>query len=303
MKATAIRAPRRAARYGAALTLLGLLWLPIAGRALTLLDDAGQTVTLPRTPTRIVSLAPGATEMLFAAGAGSHVIATVQYSDEPQAARAVPRIGDSNAVDLERLLTLHPDVVVFWPAGNSAAQVEKIRALHIPLYRQQINALADIAPSLRRLGALADSRVTADAAARAIESELEMLRARFAARRRVRVLLQVWDHPIYTIGGTQPLSDALQICGAENVFADLREAGPAVTVEAVVARNPDAIIAAAASDTARAWLAEWRRFPSLRAVATESLLPLADPRLTRLGPSVLPATQELCALIEQVRSR
>jgi len=294
---------RRAATCAAAWALLGALCLPVTGRALTLVDDSGQAVTLPRTPTRIVSLAPGATEMLFAAGAGPRVIATVQYSDEPPAARAVPRIGDSSAVDLERLLTLHPDVVVFWPTGNNAAQVDKIRALHIPLYGQQINALADLAPSLRRLGALTDSRATADAAARAVESELEMLRAKFAARRRVRVLLQVWDHPIYTVGGAQPLTDALHICGADNIFSDLRAAGPAVTVEAVVARNPDAIIASAAADTARAWLAEWRRFPALRAVVTGSLWAFSDPRLTRLGPSVLPATRELCTLIEQVRAR
>src|SRR5882762_8836072 len=123
--------------------------------AVTVPDDAGHTLTLPSTPTRIISLAPGATEMLFAAGAGQHVIATVQYADEPAAAKQVPRIGDVVAVDMERLVALRPEVVVVWPGGGNPAQIEEIGRLGIALYRQQVNALADIPGSLRRLGALA----------------------------------------------------------------------------------------------------------------------------------------------------
>src|SRR5690349_23022628 len=92
--------------------------------AITVVDDAGRSVTLPHTPQRIVSIAPGATEMLFAAGAGSRVIATVEFSDEPAEAKKVPRIGDSNAVDIERVVALRPDVVVVWEGGNNVAQIK-----------------------------------------------------------------------------------------------------------------------------------------------------------------------------------
>ena len=269
---------------------------------LRLTDDTGAIVTLAHTPARIVSLAPGATEMLFAAGAGAKVVATVQYADAPPAAQRVPRIGDYQTIDLERLVRTRPDVVVVWPAGNNPAQLARIASLHLPIYRQQVRTLADLAPSLRRLGALAGTGAVAQQAASAIDQQLAALQRRFAHAAPISVLLQVWSHPLYTVGGGQLLTDVLRVCGAHNVFAELHDAAPAVTVEAVIARDPQVIVAAAPAAPAAAWLEEWRRFPRMAAVRDGQLLVFSDLRLTRLGPSVLPATSDLCALLERARA-
>jgi iron complex transport system substrate-binding protein len=165
---------------------------------LVVTDDTGHTVTLPAIPTRIVSLAPGATEMLFAAGAGKRVIATVEYSDEPAAAKQVPRIGDVVAIDMEKLVALRPEVAVVWPGGGNPAQIEEIGRMGIPLYRQQVNMLADLAGSLRRLGALAGTRAVAEQAARNIETRLATLARTYGNGRHPNVLLEVWNHPIPT---------------------------------------------------------------------------------------------------------
>src|SRR5882757_976689 len=257
-------------------------------------DDTGHTVTLPAIPTRIVSLAPGATEMLFAAGAGKHVIATVEYSDEPPAAKQVPRIGDVVAIDMEKLVALRPEVAVVWPGGGNPAQIEEIGRLHIPMYRQQVNTLADMAGSLRRLGALAGTSEVADQAARNIEARLAALARTYGNGRHPNVLMEVWNHPFYTVGGTHLISDALKACGARNAFGDLRELGPVIDVEAVVARDPDIIVAAAPPGAAQEWLADWKRFTTLRAVRKGNLIAFEDQRLTRLGPSVVDATEGLC---------
>ncbi|MFL6604521.1 MAG: helical backbone metal receptor [Steroidobacteraceae bacterium] len=270
---------------------------PTAAAALTVPDDTGHTLTLPTAPTRIISLAPGATEMLFAAGAGQHVIATVQYADEPAAAKQVPRIGDVVAVDMEKLVALRPQVAVVWPGGGNPAQIEEIGRLGIPVYRQQVNALADIPGSIRRLGALAGTTAAAEQAARNIEARLAALSRTYAGGRNPTVLLQVWNHPIYTVGGTHLISDALRLCGARNVFGDLRDLGPAVDVEAVVARNPDIIVAAAPPGAGPEWVADWRRFATLRAVRSSNLITFEDQRLTRLGPSVVSATEALCKVL------
>ena len=272
-----------------------------AGRLVT--DDLGRGVALPEPPLRIVSLSPGATEMLFAAGAGAQLIATVEYSDEPPAARAVPRIGDVAAIDLERLVALRPDVVVAWPAGGNPAQREKLRALGIAIYDQQVERLADLPGSLRRLGALAGTQAAAEAAARALESRLAALAQTYAAASggsRPRVLLQVWNRPIYTVGGRQLMSDALELCGARNVFADLPEPGPLVDTEAVIARNPDIILAAAPPGEGAAWVADWQRFPALAAVRQHRVVSFEDQALSRLGPSVVDATEALCRTIARV---
>jgi iron complex transport system substrate-binding protein len=261
---------------------------------LVVTDDTGNKLTLPAIPTRIISLAPGATEMLFAAGAGRHVIATVEYSDEPPAAKQVPRIGDVVAIDMEKLVALRPEVAVVWPGGGNPAQIEEISRMHIPMYRQQVNTLADIPGSLRRLGALAGTRDAAEQAARNVEARLATLARTYGNSRHPNVLMEVWNHPFYTVGGTHLMSDALKICGARNAFGDLKELGPVIDVEAVVARNPDIIVAAAPPGAGTEWLTDWKRFTTLRAVRNGNLIAFEDQRLTRLGPSVVDATEALC---------
>ena len=285
-----------------ALAAMALTWgACLTATAATLKDDAGFVVTLPSHPRRIVSLAPGATEMLFAAGAGPQVVATVEYSDEPAAAKQVPRIGDVVAIDLERLVALRPEVTVVWPGGGNPAQIEEIGRMGIPLYRQQVNSLADLPGSLRRLGVLAGTSAVAEQAARSIEARLSGLAHKYANDQHPTVLLQVWNHPIYTVGGTHLMSDALQLCGARNVFGDLRELGPVVDIEAVVARNPDIIVAAAPPGSGPEWVADWQRFRALRAVRNGHVIVFDDKRLTRLGPSVVDATEELCKVLAKAR--
>jgi iron complex transport system substrate-binding protein len=272
----------------------------VAARSVS--DDLGRTLQVPQAPLRIVSLAPGATEMLFAAGAGAQVIATVEYSDEPPAARRVPRIGDVAAVDMERLVALHPDVVVLWAGGGNPAQREKIAGLRIPIYQQQVARLADIPAAVRRLGALAATTVVAERAAATMEARLAALTATYGARpgRRPSVLLQVWNRPIYTVGGKHLMSDALVLCGARNVFADLPEAGPIVDMESIIARDPDIIVAAAPTGEGAAWVADWTQLTSLSAVRHERVLAFEDQALSRLGPSVIGATENLCRTLAGV---
>jgi iron complex transport system substrate-binding protein len=266
-------------------------------------DDLGRAVEVRDPPLRIVSLAPGATEMLFAAGGGGQLIATVEYANEPPAARRVPRIGDVTAIDLERLVALRPDAVVAWPGGGNPAQRERIAALGIPVYEQQVLRLADIPSSVRRLGALAGTDAAAARSAQNLEARLAALRREYAggSRPRPTVLLEVWNRPIYTVGGRHLMSDALELCGARNVFADLPEAGPVVDTEAVIARNPDIILAAAPPGEGAAWLADWKRFPMLAAVRGRGLVAFEDQALSRLGPSVIDATEKLCRTIARVR--
>lgn len=274
---------------------------PLIARAAV--DDFGRAVNPTRHPPRIVSLAPGATEMLFAAGAGDRIVAVSEYSDEPPQARKLPRIGDSNAIDMERVVMLRPDVAVVWPGGNNAAQISKLESLRIPIYRHRLNALSDLPAALRRLGVLAGTPSAAEQAARDVERRLAELRDRYAQRKPVRVLLQVWNRPVYTIGGKQMMSDSLRTCGARNVFGDLPDLGPAVELEAIIARDPDVIIAAAPPNSAADWVRDWQRFGNLRAVRTRNVLAFEDPRLSRLGPSVVDATEALCKLIDEARGR
>jgi iron complex transport system substrate-binding protein len=266
-------------------------------------DDTGRRLTVAPPPLRIASLAPNVTAMLFAAGAGAEVVATTEYSAEPPAARGIPRIGDANAIDIEKLVTLRPNVVVSWPGGENPAEIERLGRLGIPIYRERVATLADLPASVRRLGVLAGTQKAADREADALDARIAALTRRYAGAKPVTVLLQVWSRPIYTVGGPHLLTDALRVCGAHNVFADLSQLGPAVSTESVIARNPQVIIAVAPRPESASWLGEWRRFPELRAVGASNLIDFTDQRLTRLGPGVLDATEELCRVVDAARAR
>lgn len=259
------------------------------------LDDEGRSVTLAHAPKRIVSLSPGATAMIFAAGGGARLVGTVQFSIEPEAARRITRIGDAHGYDLERILALHPDVIVAWSGGASAAQLAPLERAGLVIYRHHVVRLNDLAPSIERLGVLLGTPGVAHDAAASLRGRIDQLRSQYRNPQPPRVLIQVWDRPVYTVGGAQLISDAVEVCGYRNLFADLADAAPAVALEAIASRDPEVILALAAdAPNARAWLLRWQALPALRAVRVGALLPFVDARLSRLGPEVVDATEELC---------
>lgn len=267
-----------------------------AGRQVV--DDEGHGITLTHPARRIVALSPGATAMLFAAGGGDRIVGTAQFSVEPAAAEKIARIGDAHGFDLERIVALHPDVVVAWSGGASAAQLAPLERAGLLVYRHRVVRLGDIAPAIERLGALLGTQPTAHAAASALQARIEALRSQHRSNAPPRVLVQVWDRPVYTVGGAQLISDALEVCGYRNLFADLTDPAPAVALEAIAARDPDAILALAADQhMAREWLQRWHALPSLRAVQRGALLSFVDARLSRLGPEVVDATDDLCRVL------
>jgi iron complex transport system substrate-binding protein len=274
---------------------------PPGAGALVIEDDEGHRLELAGPARRIVSLAPGATAMLFAAGAGALVVGTSEFSDEPAAARRVPRVGDSHGFDLERVLALQPDVVVVWSGGTAPAEIERLERAGLRIYRHRLARLDQLAPSLERFGALAGTQLQARRAAAEFAARLDALRRRYAARLAgsgagaPTILLQVWDQPLYTVGGAELLSDVAATCGYRNLYADLSDPGPAVAIESVLARNPDVILALAGDPTsAAAWARRWQALPLLAAVRAGHVLAWSDPRLSRLGPAMLDATAALC---------
>jgi iron complex transport system substrate-binding protein len=263
----------------------------------TVRDDSGEAVTVSTATCRIVSLAPGTTAMLYAAGAGACLVGTIAHSTEPAEAAAVPVIGDAETLDFERLLALRPSVVVV-----AVDVVQRVRTLGIPVYQVHVTRLAQMPDSVRRLGELAGTNLVAAERAKALSAELDALSKRYRERTPVRVLYQIWDRPIYTIGGRHVIADALALCGAVNIFGELDTAAPAVTREAAVLRDPELILASAPPGSAQEWLAEWRRFPGLTAVRNGQLATFSDERIDRMGPSVIAATGSLCEVVDRARA-
>jgi iron complex transport system substrate-binding protein len=263
-------------------------------------DDTGATVKLPAPAQRIVSLSPHATELLFAVGAGTRIVGTLDTSDWPAQAKAIPRVGDSRALDLERIVALAPDLIVTWP-WTAPAQVEALRARGIAAFTTMPATIDGIATDLERLGALTGDSAAGWRAAGAFRARLQKLRERNAGARRILVFYEVWDAPLYTIGGRHLITQAIEVCGGENVFAALNLPAPAVDAEAVLAAKPEAIIAGSERGTRPAWLDRWRRWKDLPAVANDHLYVVDADLLHRPGPRFLDGVEALCGVVDKAR--
>jgi len=266
-------------------------------------DDTGTTVRLDAPARRIVSLAPHITETLFAAGAGAQVVGVVDYSDYPAAAKRLPRVGGYAKLDLEAIVALKPDLAIGWADGNVPAHIEKLRALGIPLYLTQPEHIGDVAHSLERMGELAGTQPLARAAAANFRARLQALGDKYGKRPKVRTFYQIWKQPLMTVGGGQVISDAIRLCGGENVFADLKPLAPTITVEAVLAANPDAIVASGMDEARPEWLDDWRQWKQLAAVQHGNLFFIPPDLIQRHTPRLVEGAEQLCADLETARGR
>lgn len=263
----------------------------------------GRRLALPRPAERIVSLAPHVTELLFAAGAGSKVVAVSEYSDHPEEAKRLPRVASSSGIDLERLLALRADLAVAWRLDATARALDRLPSLGVPVFYSEPHRLAEIPDAIEALGRLAGTAATAEPAARALRAEIERLRARYAGRPVLTVFYQVAERPLMTVNGRQFISDALTLCGGRNLFADAPLIAPVVSPEQVLAVDPDVIIAAQPDPANTSWQKAWTRFDGLRAVKDGNLLTLQRDEMHRHGPRAIPATEKLCELLEAARAR
>ena len=273
-----------------------------ASSAVSVVDDAGNTVLLQAPARRIVSLAPHATEMLFAAGAGSAVVGAVAHSDWPEAARALPRVGDAAALDLERIASLRPDLVVAWPY-TAPTQLAALRSRKVAVFVSDPRSIAGIADDIEKLGVLAGTRDIASGTASAMRGRLADLATRYGGGTRLTVFYEVWNEPLYTIGGRHLISKAIAACGGDNVFASLTIPAPSVTIEAVIAAAPDVIVGGDDSGKRPAWLDDWKRWPSIPAVRDGNLYGAAGDLLHRPGPRFVDGIAALCADLERARAR
>jgi len=285
-----------------AITNYCLLSWPLAVNALQVSDDIGKKVSLDKPAQRIVSLAPHATELLFAAGAGEAVVGVVSYSDYPPEAAQHPQVGDAQNLDVESIVTLQPDLVVAWKSGNPTPQIAQLIRFGIPVFYSEPRRLEDIATSLERLGHLAGSDKPALAAAEQFRAETRRLVELYSHAAPVRVFYEIWHQPLMTVGGKHLISQLIRVCGGQNIFADLTELAAAVDREAVLMADPEVIIASGISHQRPPWLDQWLDWSQLYAAKHKHLYFIPPDLIQRHTPRVLEGAQRLCDQLQQVRA-
>ena len=283
------------------LALLFLSVIAVPAQAITVQDFSGREVTLDQPAKRIVALAPHIVENLYSAGAGDKLVGVVSYSNFPDEAKNVPEVGTYNAFSLEQVLALNPDLVVMWGSGNGMQTLSTFEALGIPVYVSELRQLSDVPKSIRNLSQLAGTPAIGEAEASRIETELNALHRRYGEKRSLSVLYQIWNDPLQTVNGEHLISEIIALCGGHNVFGDASSLAPRVSIESVLLRDPDAIVASGMGEARPEWLDQWRAYPSLTAVADEALFFVNPDHLQRPSARIVLGAQSLCQQLDQIR--
>jgi len=260
-------------------------------------SDAPETTA---TAERIVTLAPNLAELVHAVGAGERLVGVSAWSDYPEEVRTLPVVGDAFMVDQEQLALLEPDLLLVWESGTPAYTVDKLRELGYRVESIRTRGLDDIAAAIRRLGELTGHRADAEEAAAAFTDALDALRREYSGETEISVFYQVSARPLYTINREHYVSELIAICGGRNVFDDLSELAPTVTVEAVIDRDPEVMLAS--TDAGINAFVEWERWPDIAAIRYGNQYLVPADEIGRATPRVLVAAKALCLALRQARA-
>lgn len=251
-------------------------------------------------PFRIITLAPSATELVFAAGAGGNIVGTVLSSDYPAEARAIPRVGDGIQLNVESILALNPSLLVGWQPSNTTRSLAALMApLGIPILYEAPQSLSDIPTAIRRLGAKLGTASIASAKAASLQARINALDP---GHRTLTVFIEVSADPLYTLGNDPLINDLLAHCGAVNLYADRLVAAPQINVESVLRNQPDAVIVSPYGRETREDLARYWRRLRLPAAVQGHVYAIDPDWLHRPGPRMIDAAEAICRDLARQRA-
>lgn len=276
---------------------------PLAAGERCVTDDEQREVCLDAPAERIIALSPGATELLFAAGAGDKVVAAVSYSDYPEQAKELPRVGGYQRLDLEAILAKDPDLIIGWSTGNPPEQLEDMEDYGATLYYSEPRTFEDVATTLERLGRLAGTEEAAGERAERFREDIAAIEQRYADADPVRVFYQVWDEPLRSVNNEHLISRVANLCGGENVFGELERLVPTLDKESVLEADPEAIVAGGMGEADDSWLDMWREFEGMTAVRRDNLFFVPPSSIQRPTPRVAEGAGTLCEELEKARER
>jgi len=272
----------------------------VANEKIRVVDDEAQVIELLKPAKRVVSLAPHVTELLFAAGATNQIVGTVSYSDYPSAAKKVPLVGSYNRIDIENILSKKPDLIIAWSSGNSTDDIHKLKSLGLKVFVSEPKSFADVAENIRSMGRLMATEKAAQSVVSKFLADLKKLKEDFPNNKPVRVFYQVWNDPLMTISDAHLIGKIISFCRGENVFGDLSTIAPRVSIESVIEKNPDVIIAGMTKDR-QLWLKEWDKWKLIKAVKNRHVYPIDASLVIRQTPRILQGTRKMCEILNEVR--
>lgn len=250
---------------------------------------------------RIIALAPHIVEMLFDIGAGDQIVGTVSYADYPEAALKIPRIGGYHGIQIEKVLALKPDVVIVWPSGNKASDIEKMKNMGLNIVYSQPNKIADVADSLRAFGKITGQETQAEEVAKAYTKRFKNLQHQYAEKKPIKVFYQLWPEPMRTINGGTLINQLIAVCQGENVFATNPTPYPHISIENVIVAQPQVIIIPDEKSDTKQPVINWQKWPEIPAAKHNRFVQVNADLTHRFSTRMLTGIESMCEKIDAFR--
>ena len=278
--------------------------LELAGASeLSAIDDSGTKISLQSPATRITAMSPDLTEVVFELGAGHRLVGAGEYSNYPPEASGITRVNSSASANFELIFSLEPDLVLVWKTGNGARTISRLRDLGLPVFVVETQRVADIPALYHRLGLLLGQKVLATQLAEKFLHEIDVIRQSIHSQPEITVFYEVWDDPLMTLSGQHMVSDAISMCGGKNIFEDLVPIAPLVSLESVVAADPQVIITSGSIKGLQNWRSRWARWGGMTAVENQHLYMVAPDLLLRQSGRLIEGIRSLCEKMLEARSK
>ncbi|WP_029789781.1 MULTISPECIES: vitamin B12 ABC transporter substrate-binding protein BtuF [Vibrio] len=250
---------------------------------------------------RVISLAPHATEIAYAAGLGDKLIAVSEMSDYPEQAKDLEKVSNYQGIKLERIIALQPDLVIAWPAGNPAKELDKLKQFGIPIYYSTTGTLEDIAKNIEQLSQYSEKPEVGRKAAEDFRAQLEALKEKYNTEDKVSYFYQLSEKPIITVAGKNWPSEVFTFCGGKNIFAKGSAPYPQVSIEQVITRQPEVLFTSRHAMSNDGMWAEWKS--DIPALKNGHVWSLNSNWINRPTPRTLNAITEVCEHFESVRQK
>ena len=263
-------------------------------------DARGTVIRLAQPAQRIITLAPHLTELAFAAGAGDRLVGVARFSNHPPPAQRLPVISDAVQFDSERMLALHPDLVLAWQGGTPPEVIARLERIGLPVFVAGAARLEQIAQGMTAIAALSGTLPESAAARTAFSAGLRELRERRYGAPPVRVFYEIWSRPLMTISNAHVISEIIGLCGGINVFGDLQVLTPEVSREALLAARPEIALGGSSAESPSGFAARWAALPPpLGSVPARHIAPDLIQQPT---PRLLDGARLVCAHLDRVRA-
>lgn len=269
--------------------------------ALLLVLPSYQAWSNEHSVSRIVSLSPHITELIYSAGAGEKLVGVSDYSDYPNQAKLLPSVGSSHTLNIEAIIALQPDLIISWQSATRPQDIQKLKSMGFTLWQTEVEKLEDIPNLILRIGKKAGTLDMAKKTAKQLIDILDSETKKYQAKKTIRAFYQVWQQPLMTINGKQFISLAMNVCGSQNAFYDLPMLASEINIESLIQRNPEVFLIGGEKAFQQSWKNQWLKYPTLHAVKNQQIYLLNNDLYQRPTARLIKNIPDLCEILNQAR--